>query len=170
MNLHMNIIVKWSTKWAEKNTFWNKIKCYVTFHTVSVMFSHVFPAVGIQNVKVQKRILEEVWSFASVMVLLSRAGFKQMTSSNAAALCTQNDRCMTSKHCESYREQTAHTESIYNDSSACFRIALAVLWCHTLIVCAVLLQVQHTDTFCPLLELQSANFSPPPLRKNKMMK
>ncbi len=63
LNLHMNIIVKCSTKWVEKNNFWNKIKCYVTLHTVLVMFSHVFPAVckiqsvftlGIQNVKVQK--------------------------------------------------------------------------------------------------------------------
>ncbi len=41
-------------KMSRKNTFWNKIKCYVTLHTIAVVFSHVFPAVGIQNVKVQK--------------------------------------------------------------------------------------------------------------------
>ncbi len=41
-------------KMSRKNTFWNKIKCYVTLHTISVMFNHVFPAVGIQNVKMQK--------------------------------------------------------------------------------------------------------------------
>ncbi len=57
-----------------------------------------------------ERILEEVWSSASIMVLLSRAGLKRMTSSNAAALRTQNDCCMTSKHRESYREQTAPTD------------------------------------------------------------
>ncbi len=38
LNLHMNIIFKCSTKWVEKK-LWNKIKCYVTLHTVLVMFS-----------------------------------------------------------------------------------------------------------------------------------
>ncbi len=73
-------------KMSRKNTFWNKIKCYVTLHTVLVMFSHVFPAVC----KIQcfhtwdskregaERILEEVWSSASVMVLLSCAGLKRI--------------------------------------------------------------------------------------------
>ncbi len=48
------------------------------------------------------------------LILCLRHGFAfsrrlemYMTSSNAAALRTQNDRCMTSKHRESYREQTA---------------------------------------------------------------
>ncbi len=91
----------------------------------------------------------------------SRQLLTYMTSSNAAALHTQNDRCTTSKQRESYREQTAPTDLYYNDGSACFRIALAVFWCHVLIVCALLLQV-HTCR--PLLELQSANFSPPPLK------
>ncbi len=56
-----------------------------------------------------------------------------------------------------------------NRRSTCFRITLAVLWCHTLIVCAVLLQVEHSYTFRPLLDLESANFSPPPLRKSKIL-
>ncbi len=65
------------------------------------MFSHVFPAVGIQNVKVQKDFWKRFDPLPDVTY---------MTSSNAAALCTQNDRCMTSKHRESYREQTAPTD------------------------------------------------------------
>ncbi len=51
------------------------------------------------------------------LILCLRHGFAfsrrhetYMTLSNAAALRTQNDRCMTSKHRESYREQTAPTD------------------------------------------------------------
>ncbi len=69
LNLHINIIVQCSTKWVEKNTFWNEIKCYVTLHTVLVRFSHAFLAMskiqsvstlGIQNVKVQKELMVKI--------------------------------------------------------------------------------------------------------------
>ncbi len=51
------------------------------------------------------------------LILCLRRGFAfsrrlemYMTSSNAAALRTQNDGCMTSKHRKSYREQMAPTD------------------------------------------------------------
>ncbi len=85
------------------------------------------------------------------------------TSSNAAALRTQSDGCMTlSKHRESYREQTIPllsnrfrgTLMSYTDRSAarcCFRsntpiVHFALCW------------------------NKSGNFSPPPLRKSKIIK
>ncbi len=107
LNLHMNI-VKCSIKLVEKiYTFWNKIKVLCCF---AYRFSHVFPAVGIQSKKVQKE-------FGRGLILCLHHGFAfshwletDMTSSNAAALHTQNDCCMTSKLRESYKEQTAPTD------------------------------------------------------------
>ncbi len=66
-----------------------------------------------------ERILEEVWSTASIIVLLSHAGLETyLMASNAVTLRTQNNCCMTSKHRESYREEPTalHTfESRYFD-------------------------------------------------------
>ncbi len=49
-------------KMSRKNTFWNKIKCCYIAHR----FSHVFPAVGIQNenVKVQREFWKRFGEFA----------------------------------------------------------------------------------------------------------
>ncbi len=149
----MNIIVKCSTKWAEKNTFWNKIKCYFTLHTILVMFS-------------QQLGLKKTWrcrkNSGRGLILCLRHGFAfsrrletYMTSSNAAALRTQNDRCMTlSKHRESYREQT--TPHAFESLSRYFDVIhWSSAWC-----CSK--SNTPIATFHPLLELQSANFSPPP--------
>ncbi len=82
-------------------------------------------------------------------------------SSNAAALHMQTDRCMTlSKHRESYREQTRRMLS--NRSRG-------ALMSYAIVCCAVLLQVEHTYTFC-LCWNKNGNFSPPPLRKSKIIK
>ncbi len=74
---------------SRKNTFWNKIKCCVILHTVLVMFSHVLTAGGVSKREGAERTLEEVWSSASVMVLLSRTGFKRIWRQLMQRNCTR---------------------------------------------------------------------------------
>ncbi len=72
LNLHMNIIVKCSTKWVEMCSAMLLCK----------HLSHVFPAVcKIQSDSKHEgaeRTVEEVWAAASVTVLLSHASLKRM--------------------------------------------------------------------------------------------
>ncbi len=152
-------------KMSRQNTFWNKIKCYVTLHTVLVIFSHVFPAAS--KCEGAERIQEEVCSSASIMVLLSRTCFKCIWRQLMQWHCARRMIAVWLQSTEkSYREQTAPTDLYYNEGSTCFRITLVILWCHALIICAL----SNTHTSRPLFELQNADFSPPPLRKNKIMK
>ncbi len=120
MNLHMNIIVKCSTKWAEKNTFWYKIKCYVIcipFQSCLVMFSQ---QLGLKT-----------WRFDP----LPPSWFCFL----APALNVYDVIwCSGTAHAErSLYDIKAPRELQRTDGSACFRIALAEL-------CTVLLQVEHT--------------------------
>ncbi len=128
---------------------------------LSIPFSHVSPAVGIQNMKVQKEFWKRFDPLPpSWVCFLSRAGFKRIW-------CHLMQRHCARRTIVVWHQSTARATE--NRRSTCFRITLAVLWCQTLIVCVVLLQVKHTDTFRHLLELQSTNFSPPPLMKSKII-
>ncbi len=117
-------------KMSRKNTFWNKIKCYVTLHTVSVMFSHVFLAVRIENVKVQREFLKR---------------FDPLPPSWFCFLASALN--VYDVICAHRTIVVLHQSTARATENRCFRIALAVLCCYTLIVCALLLQVEHTDTF-----------------------
>ncbi len=89
LKLHMNIIVKCSTKWVEKNT---EIKLSATLHTVLVIFSRqcvkskVFPHLGFKTWRCRKNSRRG-------LILCLRHGFAFLrqfetdtTSSNTAAL------------------------------------------------------------------------------------
>ncbi len=96
-------------------------KCYVTLHTALVMFSR---QLGFKTWRCRK-------NSGRSLTLCLRHGFAfshrletYMTSSNAAALRMQTDHCMkSSKHHESYREQTAprafESLSLYFDVIYC---------------------------------------------------
>ncbi len=90
-----------------------------------------------------KRILEEVWSSASVMVLFSRAGLKRIWWHLMQRHCAHRTIAVWHQSTRELQRAVGSHWSIYNNGSACFRIALT-LSCHALIVCTVLLQVQHT--------------------------
>ncbi len=165
-------------KISRKNTLWNKIKCYVTLHTVSVMFSHVFLAVckiqsvstiGIQSVKVQKEFWKRFDPLPPSWFCFLALALNVYDVIYAAALRMQNYRCMTSKHRESYREQTAPTDLYIMTAPHAFE-SLSRYFDVIQRSSAQFCFKSNTHTFRPLLELQSANFSPPPLRKNKIMK
>ncbi len=79
---------------------------------------------------------------AFVIVLLSLTSFKRISRQIMQRHCAC--RTMTVWHQTTAREtENRRLGSHWSNGSACFRIALVVL-CHTLTVCAVLLQVEHS--------------------------